>query len=265
MSFLIKVPILLRSVLVILTLFACGLSRAEITPVAQPRTQALGISAPVASFIQVEGLGRAYVGVKLSWTVPPNTTYCEMEHNVNGQKFHDYYLPASVPVTEYDMNLVWGTSHRVRVKAYGVEGLYGNAAESIFNVAQDTENNQAITWSGNWSRQTWRGWRNWGALDQFVRVASSAGASASYTFTGTAVAWLAERGQDKGKADVYLDGTRVATVDLYANDIRYCDVVFSKSGLTSDMHRLEVKVLGERNTASSGNAVTVYSFTRISP
>ena len=62
-------------------------------------------------------------------------------------------------------------------------------------------------------------------------------------------------------ADVYLDGVKVSTVDLYSNPGEPREVVFAKKGLDPTIeHTLEVRALGTKNAASSGMRVDVDAF-----
>ncbi len=59
------------------------------------------------------------------------------------------------------------------------------------------------------------------------------------------MAWVAPKSKTRGKAAVYLDGAKVATVDLFSNATLVRQVVFSKSNLDpATPHTLEVKNLG---------------------
>jgi hypothetical protein len=74
------------------------------------------------------------------------------------------------------------------------------------------------------------------------------------------VAWVASTGANRGKAEVWIDGSKVATVDLYAATAQPRKMVFTKSWSTSASHTLEVRVLGTKNTSSSGKRVDVDAF-----
>ena len=76
---------------------------------------------------------------------------------------------------------------------------------------------------------------------------SSADATATYSFTGTAVAWMAVTGPSRGKTVVTLDGTS-ATVDLYSRRTTNRVIVFSASGLANATHTLTITVLGKPTT-----------------
>ena len=59
---------------------------------------------------------------------------------------------------------------------------------------------------------------------------------------------------------MWLDGVKVATIDLYAASQTTRSMVYVKNGLTNTTHRLEIRVLGTKNTASSGTRVDIDAF-----
>jgi hypothetical protein len=94
-----------------------------------------------------------------------------------------------------------------------------------------------------------------------VAMSSTAGARAEFTFTGTGVRWIGQRGFTNGIARVYLDGVAVADVDGHAPiQEEYQAVQFSASGLAAGTHTLVIEVLGTRNPAGSGTRIVVDGF-----
>jgi len=94
-----------------------------------------------------------------------------------------------------------------------------------------------------------------------VSMSSTAGARAEFTFTGTGVRWIGQRGFGNGIARVYLDGVHVADVDGHAPiQEEYQAVQFSATGLASGAHTLRIDVLGTRNPAASGTRVVIDGF-----
>jgi hypothetical protein len=59
-----------------------------------------------------------------------------------------------------------------------------------------------------------------------------------------------------GRAEVWMDGVVVKTVDLYAPARAFATVPLA-SGLADGPHTVRVVVLGRHRAASSGNAVVV--------
>ena len=86
-----------------------------------------------------------------------------------------------------------------------------------------------------------------------------AGASAELRFRGTGVDWLTFRGPDQGKAEVWVDGTLLRTVDNYAA-APASDVMRSVTGLAEGVHTLRIVVLGRARPAASGELVSVDRF-----
>jgi hypothetical protein len=97
----------------------------------------------------------------------------------------------------------------------------------------------AITWSGRW-----RNVASSTALGRTLRRSAAAGATATLRFTGRAVAVVAPRGPGLGRADVLVDGVRVATIDLQAGSGTSRVVVFAKAWPAPGSHRLTVRVRG---------------------
>ena len=69
---------------------------------------------------------------------------------------------------------------------------------------------------------------------------------------------MSSTNKSRGQADVYLDGTKVATVDLYSSSGKSRVIVFCKAGLNPSVtHTLEVRALGTRNAAATSKRVDV--------
>ncbi len=91
-----------------------------------------------------------------------------------------------------------------------------------------------------------------------MRYAATRGAKATLFLTGGEVAWVAPKSKTRGKATVYLDGAKVATVGLFSARTLARQVVFSKGNLDpATPHTLEVRNLG---TAAGRSRVDVDAF-----
>lgn len=93
-----------------------------------------------------------------------------------------------------------------------------------------------VTWTGPWRTR-----RVSSASGRSVRTARGAGAEATLRFRGRAVAVVAPVGPRKGRIDVSIDGTRVATVDLSSRRSRSRRVVFASKALTPGDHVITVR------------------------
>ncbi|PCE14868.1 hypothetical protein AUC47_01610 [Microbacterium sp. SZ1] len=79
-----------------------------------------------------------------------------------------------------------------------------------------------------------------------VHSTTTDGDRVSFTFRGTAVSWIAPKGPDQGRVDVYLDGSKVETVDTHSATRLTTQELFSASGLKDKEHVIEiVKTSGE--------------------
>jgi hypothetical protein len=63
-------------------------------------------------------------------------------------------------------------------------------------------------------------------------------------------------GHDHGKADISIDGVFDQTVDCYTPGW-ITDVVYSKSGLTSGTHTLQITVRGDMNASADGHFIEI--------
>ncbi len=71
------------------------------------------------------------------------------------------------------------------------------------------------------------------------------GATATLQFTGRSVAWITTKGSTRGKAQVRVDGSLVATIDLYSSLIKHRQVVFAHSWTSAGPHSVSIEVVGQ--------------------
>ena len=91
--------------------------------------------------------------------------------------------------------------------------------------------------------------------DGTCHYSTSAAAALEATFTGTRVDWYGLKNVDLGKADVFVDGARVAQdIDCYSPK-REMLPLFSKVGLANTFHAVRIVATGTKNSASSGTAL----------
>ncbi len=83
-----------------------------------------------------------------------------------------------------------------------------------------------------------------------------AGAGLQLTFRGTGVEWMAVHGRHRGRADVYVDGTLVRTVDGFTRNRAY-GRTDSVTGLDDGVHTLRIVVLGRGMPAARDTLVTL--------
>jgi hypothetical protein len=83
----------------------------------------------------------------------------------------------------------------------------------------------------------------------------------TFTFTGTGVRWIGDRGRDRGIARVSLDGGTPVAIDTYAAlQDEYQAAIFTATGLAPGNHTLTIFVTGNANAGSQGRYIAVDSF-----
>jgi len=86
---------------------------------------------------------------------------------------------------------------------------------------------------------------------------ADAPASATITFTGTRIDWIATKGYTQGKAKLILDGGAPVTVDLYNPTTLRQVRVWSSGELPDGQHSVVISWSGERSVSTGGTRVNV--------
>lgn len=58
------------------------------------------------------------------------------------------------------------------------------------------------------------------------------------------MAWIVSRATGSGQAYVYVDGTRVATVDLRSSTTKYRDAIWTRTWPATATHTVKIVVVG---------------------
>ncbi|WEO93383.1 beta-galactosidase [Streptomyces sp. FXJ1.172] len=112
----------------------------------------------------------------------------------------------------------------------------------------------ALQYAGSWSHvadQSYTG----GDYKHTESFSNKAGDSVTIPFDGTAIRWIGSKTNNHGYADVYLDGTKAATVDDSGGESQA--TVFQKTGLTPGAHTLKIVVDGNHGSGSTDNYVSI--------
>jgi len=139
--------------------------------------------------------------------------------------------------------------HELTVTVLGTKG----AAARGTRVAVD-----AIRWGGT-LRPDPAGPATWGSIatvDGSAAISEVPGASARFRFDGTGVWAEVLRGPGMGRAELWLDGAFLRTVDLYAANTGPARLDVA-SGLADGTHVVRLVVAGTHRSASIGSAVAV--------
>jgi subtilisin family serine protease len=155
------------------------------------------------------------------------------------------YEPVTVKTTSAatrtaTRSLPFGTRRTYAVRAVDAPGNVGEwAAGRAVRLVATQESSSAVTRSSGWT-----GYRTAAALGGKFAYSSRAGAAMRYTFRGAAIALVGRTGPNRGKAEIRIDGVRVATIDAYSRTLRSRMLLLARAVDPSRTHTIEVRVLG---------------------
>jgi hypothetical protein len=234
--------------------------------------RALTVDSPVTT-IAAPNSGR--VPVKLTWNASTGTaTRYQVQVSVAGGAFAD--VPAdqqpAAAVVDPDTGAVTapaanattvqvatGSQHRYQVRACNGANCSAYSALSTVNLTSAQEN-QVTSSRGTWTRSALTG-----AFGGQVSSNATAGSTISWRATTPAnLAVVSTKGPDRGNAEVWIDGVRVGTVNLYADTAQPSTVVFVSGALAAGKdHEVELRPLGTRTAPSTGNRVDLDAFVSV--
>ncbi|MEU9174759.1 peptidoglycan recognition protein [Streptomyces sp. NPDC048420] len=129
-----------------------------------------------------------------------------------------------------------GTASTWSMKAYDFAGNTRTSSPSYTPmILQET----SATKSGSWTTRSSTSY-----LGGKSYSSGSKNASLTWTFTGRSAAWVVSRASTSGQAYVYVDGTKVATVDLKSSTTKYRQAIWTKSWSSSAKHTVKIVVVG---------------------
>ncbi|HEX6920680.1 MAG TPA: peptidoglycan recognition protein [Actinomycetes bacterium] len=139
-------------------------------------------------------------------------------------------------VTSHNYTAKSGTSTTWAMRALDYAGNTGTASVGVTPVIlQESAAVRSGSWTARYSSY-YLGGRSYSS--------KSRGASLTWTFTGRSVAWVVSRASSSGQAYVYVDGTRVATVDLRSSTPKYRQAIWARTWSSSAKHTVKIVVLG---------------------
>ena len=206
-------------------------------------TTAPVLTAPVVGLRVGQQLTGGNVPVKVTWSGTDNVAGIDaytLERSADGGSTYTGVTLGSPTATSRTITLAAGAaSHRYRVKAADASGnVSAWKAGPALAVSLIDDASAKVTYRGRWTTSAPAS-----ASTSTLHSTASAGASASITFTGRGIAWVAPEGRSRGKATVYLDGRKVATVNL--NDSANSRIlVYAKSYGSSGKHTLRIVASG---------------------
>ena len=198
-------------------------------------------SAPTKRFITGSAIGGGRIPLRVTWSGSDAETGIasyQLDQSTNSGAFSPVATGLAKPTS--DRKLAPQHQYRFGGRATDKAGnLSGNTAGGTFTLSSFSETHSRITYSGTWRKTSSSAY--WGGASKY---ASARGAKATFTFTGTSFAWVGRKGPGRGKAEILVNGSKVATVDLYASSYQNYRVVWSGSWSTAAKRTITIRVLG---------------------
>lgn len=138
--------------------------------------------------------------------------------------------------TSYHTSAKPGVSTTWAMRATDTAGNYTTASVARTPVIMQE---YSSTHTGTWTRRTSTSY-----LGGASYSSGSKGASITWSFTGRSVSWIVSRASSSGQAYVYVDGVKVATVDLQSSTTLYRQAIWTRTWSGSAGHQLKIVVVG---------------------
>ena len=162
----------------------------------------------------------------------------DVQRSYDGAAFQT--IASATTAKSLNWTMTPGHSYRFRVRARDNAGNVGAWSPYYTWYPVLTQQSSAsLKWTGSWATAS-----NAEHSGGSAKSASAAGASVSYTFNGRAVAWVTTLRPDAGEVQVWIDGSKVATVDTRADETAYRQVVYAKGWTSYGTHTIKLVVVG---------------------
>lgn len=199
-----------------------------------------------------------FSGKKVTWFTVTGPSHGKASVWIDGHAkgtFNQYATSVHTKVARSFTGLAPGP-HTITVRVLGQEG---SPQATDTQVAVDAfQGGGRIVWTPP-LLTTWQRSNVAGASGGDVAASDQARTTVALTFRGSGVRWQTVRGPDQGRAQIFVDGALVKTVDNYATATT-TGVLRSITGLTVGVHELVIVVTGEARPASHGTKVSVDRF-----
>jgi chitobiase/beta-hexosaminidase-like protein/Big-like domain-containing protein len=219
-------------------------------------------TAPVTSIVNHSTLTTTAVPVTLAWSATAGAggstvARYELQQSADGGTT---WTPIALPTaltTSVVRTIVPSTttSYVFRLRATDTAGAVGPFAVSApFTVSAAQESDPNIAYVGAWPIAA-----RANAFGGSTSSSSVAGSTATYTFTGSYVAWVTEKDPTHGQTVVSIDGVATPMIDNYNAGSLTRRVMFVRA-LSPGTHTIELKVLATKNAAATGTRTDVDTF-----
>ncbi|WP_199731755.1 glycosyl hydrolase family 95 catalytic domain-containing protein [Cohnella endophytica] len=162
------------------------------------------------------------------------------------------------PLGSYTYSQLNGTANQGVKSLSGTNSKLGTAGGTIPPSGSMMVNDDAPTgfnYGVGWNNSVGRGL---GDYNDDIHYATTNGATAEFTFTGTGIDYISEKYSDMGNVDVYIDNALQANVNLNVSGARQVQqTVYSKTGLVNGTHT--IKIVSKSAQVAAIDAFRVYA------
>ncbi len=194
---------------------------------------------PAVTLKDQAGPVRSTVPVTVHWSGTDATSGVKHYALYQSKDGGAYTHVATTTATSVVRNLAPGHSYKFQVTATDNAGNTSAAkAGSTYKLSLLQENSRAIKYSDGWKHQ-----KVTGASAGSVEYATTAGKTATLTFSGAQVAWVSTENAKQGSASVKLGSGSAATLSTHASSTKTAEIV-DVLHTAAGPHKLVVTVLG---------------------
>ncbi len=216
-------------------------------------------SAPGGSYTVEHSAGAtaaiSFTGTSVTWKTMTGPSFgrasVAIDHVVVGQ-VNNFSPAVHANVAHTYSGLVAGV-HTIVVTVLGSKGAPA-ATDTLVAIGSFTVNAVVTPSSSPLVIYSWHVANAAAATSGSYTTSDERSSTTSLTFRGTAVTWVTVSGPSMGRATIYIDGVKRATVDNFSAATHY-RVLRTVSGLTDAEHTIRIVVTGEKNALSKGTAV----------
>jgi hypothetical protein len=149
--------------------------------------------------------------------------------------------PRTALASPADTGATAGSADAIAASTTTTQGSSGTVVAQSTTAVSTTysETSSRIAYHGTWSSASSSAY-----IGGRVKYSKAKSASATFSFTGTKVSWIGPIGPTRGRANVYIDGTYIRSVNLYSSTFVAQKLVFGMSWTTQKAHTLKIVVAG---------------------
>ena len=218
-----------------------GLTRTTSVKLVVTDGVAPSVGAPAPILLPGGRIGTSTTPARIRWSAsdPSGIASNRLQRQVNGGTWSNVALPSAAS-TWVNQSFTFGATYRYRATS---TDRAGNAAGWTygrpFKALVTQQYSSAVRYHG-----TWLGANSSSASGGSLRYATTAGASATFTATGSSVAWIGVRAPNRGSARIYLDGRYLGPFSLRDSSSIYRAIAFAAHTYVNAPHTLQIVVVG---------------------